>query len=116
MVKQNKPWVIVWDGQQQVFDMWVVPKGSKNKDLALDFIAYSTSTKALADQSKYIPYGPLRKSSIPLVGKFEDGKTDMAPYLPTSPQNMKNAIVQDVKFWTDHLDELSERFTSWIAK
>jgi hypothetical protein len=29
---------------------------------------------------------------------------------------MTNAIVQDVKFWADHYDELNERFVSWIGK
>jgi putative spermidine/putrescine transport system substrate-binding protein len=115
-VTENKPFVIVWDGQQQVFDTWAIPKGSKNKEAALDFIAFSTSTKPLADQAKYIPYGPARKSSAPLVGKFQDGKTEMAPHMPTNPENMKNAIVQDVKFWADHYDELNERFIAWIGK
>jgi putative spermidine/putrescine transport system substrate-binding protein len=115
-VTENKPFVIVWDGQQQVFDMWAVLKGSTKKDLAMDFIAFSTSTKPLADQAKYIPYGPVRKSSAPLVGKFMDGKTDMAPNMPTNPANMGNYIVQDVKFWSEHYDELNERFVTWIGK
>jgi len=91
-------------------------KGTKNKDLALDFVGFSTSTKPLADQATYIPYGPARKSSAPLVGKFQDGKTEMAPHMPTNPANMTNAIVQDVKFWADHYDELNERFVAWIGK
>jgi putative spermidine/putrescine transport system substrate-binding protein len=115
-VAEGKPFVIVWDGQQQVFDTWAILKGSKHKDLAWDFVAFSTSTKPLADQAKYIPYGPARKSSAPLVGKYQDGKTDMAPHMPTNPANMSNAIVQDVKFWADHYDELNERFVNWIGK
>ena len=116
IVQDNKPFVIVWDGQQQVFDMWAIPKGSKKKDVAFDFIAFSTGTKPLAEQAKYIPYGPVRKSSAPLVGKYQDGKTDMAPNMPTNPANMENYIVQDVKFWSEHYDELNERFISWIGK
>ena len=115
-ITEGKPFVIVWDGQQQVFDMWAILKGTKNMDLAMDFVGFSTSTKPLADQAKYISYGPLRKSSAPLVGKFQDGKTDMAPHMPTNPANMGNYIVQDVKFWADHYDELNERFVNWIGK
>ncbi len=116
MATEGKPFVIVWDGQQQVFDMWAILKGSKKKDVAMDFIAFSTSTQPLADQAKYIPYGPTRKSSAPLVGKFMDGKTDMGPNMPTNPANMGNAIVQSVSFWSEHYDELNERFVSWIGK
>ena len=55
--------------------MWAILKGSKKKDVAWDFIAFSTSTKPLADQAKYIPYGPVRKSSAPLVGcRFLTGR------------------------------------------
>jgi putative spermidine/putrescine transport system substrate-binding protein len=115
-ITEGKPFVIVWDGQQQVYDMWAIPKGTKKKDLAMDFIAFSTSTKPLADQAKFISYGPLRKSSAPLVGKFEDGKTDMAPNMPTNPANMSNYLVQSVKFWADHYDELNERYVAWMGK
>jgi putative spermidine/putrescine transport system substrate-binding protein len=116
MVTEGKPFVIVWDGQQQVFDMWAILKGSKKKDVAMDFIAFSTSTQPLADQAKYIPYGPTRKSSAPLVGKFMDGKTDMAPNMPTNPENMGNSLVQSVAFWSEHYDDLNERFINWIGK
>jgi putative spermidine/putrescine transport system substrate-binding protein len=116
MVTEGKPFVIVWDGQQQVFDMWAILKGSKKKDVAMDFIAFSTSTQPLADQAKYIPYGPTRKSSAPLVGKFMDGKTDMAPNMPTNPENIGNSLVQSVAFWSEHYDDLNERFINWIGK
>ena len=116
MVTEGKPFVIVWYGQQQVFDMWAILKGSKEKAVAMDFIDFSTSTQPLADQAKYIPYGPTRKSSAPLVGKFMDGKTDMAPNMPTNPANMGNSLVQSVAFWSEHYDELNERFINWIGK
>ena len=115
-VLEHKPFVIVWDGQQQVFDMWAILKGSKKKDLAMNFIAFSTATKPLADMTKFIPYGPVRKSSAALVGKYQDGKTDMAPNLPTNPANMTNSLVQNVNFWAEHYDELNERFINWIGK
>jgi putative spermidine/putrescine transport system substrate-binding protein len=40
----------------------------------------------------------------------------MAPHMPTNPENMKNSLVQDVKFWADKYDELNERFVAWIGK
>ena len=62
-------------------DGWVVPVGqSKDKvDLIKKYIYFATDTQRLADQAKYISYGPARKSSAPLVGKYQDGKTDMDP-------------------------------------
>ena len=37
---------------------------------AIDFVKFATATKPLADQASWIPYGPVRASSIPLIGTF----------------------------------------------
>jgi len=115
-LKDNKPFTIVWDGQIWDIDLWVVPKGSSNKDAAMEFLKFSTSTQALADQAKWIAYAPARTSSIPLVAKYNDGKTDMAPHMPTAPANFKNAVQNDFVFWADKQDELTKQFNAWLAK
>lgn len=112
---EGKPFEIVWDGQIWDLDLWVIPKGAKNKDLALEFLKYSTGTKPLAAQASYISYGPARKSSGPLVGKYHDKDIDMGPQMPTSPDNLTNAVQNDFEFWADHQDQLSERFNAWLA-
>ena len=113
--KENKPFVVVWDGQILDFDLYVIPKGAPNKALAIEFIKFATDTQRLADQAKYIAYGPARKSSGPLVGLYQDGKTEMAPHMPTAAANMKNALVNNFEFWADRDSELNERFNAWIA-
>ena len=114
-VGEGKPFTIVWDGQILDFDLFVIPKGAPNKALAMDFIRFSTDTQRLADQAKYISYGPARKSSSALVGMYKDGKTKMAPHMPTAPNNMKNALVNNFEFWADNDSQLNERFNAWIA-
>ncbi len=113
---EGKPFEVVWDGQIMDFDLFVIPKGSPNKEAAMDFISFATSTQPLADQAKYISYGPARKSSGPLVGLYEDGKTQMGPHMPTAADNLKNALVNDFEFWADNQDEMNERFNAWLAK
>ncbi len=116
IVAENKPFVIVWDGQIWSIDMWGVPKGSKNFDQTLDFIKFSTDTQRLADQARWISYGPARKSSAPLVSTHADTGTDMKPHMPTSPENFKNALGVNVEWWGDNKDILDERFAVWLAK
>ena len=113
---EGKPFEVVWDGQIMDFDLWVMPKGAPNKDAALDFLAYSTDTQRLADQASWISYGPARKSSGPLVGLYNDGKTQMGPHMPTAEANLANALVNNFEFWADNQDELNERFNAWLAK
>ena len=40
IASENKPFKIVWDGQIFDLDLFVIPKGTKKKDLALKFIAF----------------------------------------------------------------------------
>jgi len=114
-VSENKPFQIVWDGQIMDFDLFVIPKGAPNRDLALDYVAFATDTQRLADQAKWISYGPARLSSGALVGLYQDGKTEMAPHMPTAEANLGNALVNDFEFWADRGTELEERFNAWLA-
>lgn len=115
-VGEGQPFEVVWDGQIMDFDLFVIPKGAPNLEAAMDFVAFSTGTKPLADQASWISYGPARKSSGALVGLYSDGKTEMAPHMPTAEANLTNALVNDFEFWADRNTELSERFNAWLAQ
>ncbi|MCP4072021.1 MAG: extracellular solute-binding protein [Hyphomicrobiales bacterium] len=115
VANEDKPFEIVWDGQVWDLDLWVIPKGAKNKDLALDFLKFSTATEQLAKQASYISYGPARMSSAPLVGKFHNKDIDMGPQMPTAPNNLTNAVQNNFEFWADNADQLNERFSAWLA-
>ncbi len=114
-VTDGKPFQVVWDGQVYEYDLFVIPKGAPNLEEAKKFLAFATDTQRLADQAKWISYGPARKSSGALVGKFMDGKTDMAPHMPTSAENLTNALPSSYEFWVDRDSELNERFNAWLA-
>jgi len=107
---EKKPFVIVWDGQIWDLDLWIVPKGAPNMKETLEFIKFSTDTQRLADQSKWISYGPVRKSSFPMI------TDEMKPHMPTSPDNFKNSLQNDFEWWADHQDEMNEKFNAWLAK
>jgi putative spermidine/putrescine transport system substrate-binding protein len=115
-IAEAKPFQILWDGQILDFDLFVIPKGSPNVEDAKKYVAYATDSQRLADQAKYISYGPARKSSAALVGLYKDGKTEMAPHMPTAPENMTNALVNDFAYWVDHDAELNERFQAWLSQ
>jgi len=115
-VSENKPFTIVWDGQILDLDLWVIPKGSKNVANALKFVAFSTDTQRLADQAKYISYGPARKSSAPMIGNHAETGVAMLPHMPTAAENLENAVLNDFAWWADHQDEMNERFASWLAQ
>jgi putative spermidine/putrescine transport system substrate-binding protein len=114
-VTEGKPFTTVWDGQVYEYDMFVIPKGAPNLEDAKAYIAFATNTASLAEQAKWISYGPARKSSGAIVGMFNDGKTEMAPFMPTSPANLTNALASSYEFWADRDAELNEQFNAWLA-
>ena len=113
---EGKPFSIVWDGQIYDMDLWVIPKGAPNKDIAMDFVAFSTASEQLAAQASWISYGPVRRSSNALVGSYHN-QPDliMAPHMPSAAENFKNALQNDGLWWADNTDELNERFNAWLA-
>jgi putative spermidine/putrescine transport system substrate-binding protein len=101
---------LVWPGSIYDIDYWVIPKGTPNKDTAEKFIAYASSPEAQKALATRIAYGPTNLKAFQLL----DAKT-MAK-LPSTPANAKEAIGNDLKFWTDHGEELQQRFSAWAAK
>jgi putative spermidine/putrescine transport system substrate-binding protein len=47
---------------------------------------------------------------------FKDGKTVMAPHLPTAPENLRNSLLSSADFWVDKDAELNERFQAWLVQ
>ncbi len=116
IASEGQPFALIWDGQIYDLDLFVVPKGAPNKDEAMEFIKFATSTGPLAEQASWIPYGPARVSSIARVGTFHnDDSIDMGEHMPTAPANLTNALQNDFEFWADMDSELSERFNAWLA-
>ncbi|WP_434361272.1 extracellular solute-binding protein [Parasalinivibrio latis] len=113
-VNENQPFDIIWDGQVFELDGWVVPKGKLGK--VKDYLKFATDSQRLADQAKYISYGPTRNSSAPMVSTHAETGIDMKPHMPTYAPNFATAVPKDDEFWADNGDELAQRFNAWLAQ
>ncbi|MGD9743213.1 MAG: ABC transporter substrate-binding protein [Dongiaceae bacterium] len=107
---EGKNFVIVWDQQGLDWDWWGIPKGNPRLDTAMQFISYASQPDKMADQTKYISYGPANKDAVPNINK------DVLADLPTAPGNIEQALAVDPQFWADHGEELRERFAAWLAQ
>jgi putative spermidine/putrescine transport system substrate-binding protein len=116
-IGEGKPFKIIWDAQIQELDVLSIVKGTKNLDAALQFVAFATDTQRLADQARWIAYGPARRSSLPLVGTYHSKpEVDMKVHMPNAPENSGNALQIDFLWWADHQEELNQRWNAWLAK
>ena len=116
--EQNQPVAMLWDAQVFDLDGWIIPAGlsDERRQRALDYVKFATDTQRLADQAKYISYGPARASSAPLVGNHADLGIAMAPHMPTDPENAKNTFLYNYEFWADYRDDIDAKFQAWLAQ
>ncbi len=110
IVEDGRDIRIVWDGQIWEYDLYAIPKGSRNMAAAIDFVKYATSTGKLADWVKYISYGPARKSSAAIV------PPEMDAMLPTSEANLANALRFDSQWWAQNMDSIRPRFETFTSR
>ena len=116
--EQKQPVAMLWDAQVFDLDGWIIPAGlsEERQKAALDYIYFATDTQRLADQAKFISYGPARASSAPLVGKHASLGIDMAPHMPTDPENSKNTFLYNYEWWADYRDDLDAKFQAWLSQ
>lgn len=108
--ERGEPLALLWDHQLWYYDVWGIPKHGRNPELAREFVRFATSTESLAAQARYIPYGPLRASSMALLEPRQQEQ------LPTSSEHLATAIQLDAGWWSENLDHIGPRFERWVAR
>lgn len=101
---------MVWDGRVIELDLFGIPRGSRNKQAAIDFIRYASSSESLARMVRYLPNGPTRKSSLDLLSD------DVLARLPNNPAHGGTAITSDAEWWAENHARLEEAFQAWIEE
>jgi len=93
-------------------DCLVVPKGAKNKELAMKAINLFVSPELQADLPKYVPYGPINQKA------YETGKIppEMAKQLNTAPENYSRELVMNKAWWADNGQKLQERWDAFLQQ
>jgi len=103
----------IWDGQLYQLDVFGIPKGSAKKGRALEFIRFATGAVPLAEEARWLPYGPARRSAIRLVGRNPETQEEMRRHLPTAPENFARALAVDPDWWNQHGAEAEARWAEW---
>ncbi|MCY1247098.1 hypothetical protein D9M72_603930 [compost metagenome] len=85
-------------------------KGTPNKALAEDFIAFASQPQTQKVFSEQIPYGPVHREALKLL------PATVQQQLPTAEANLAGARAVDAGFWVDHGEELEQRFNAWAAR
>ncbi len=107
----NANFDMVWDGRVIELDLFGIPRGSRYKQEALDFIRFASSSESLAKMVGYLPNGPARQSSLALLSD------EILTQIPNGPAYQdKLSIQSDAGWWAKNHAVLDEAFQVWIAK
>jgi putative spermidine/putrescine transport system substrate-binding protein len=103
----------LWDGQLYGLDVLGIPKGTPARARALEFVAFASASAPLGQMSSRVPYGPARRSALDYVIDNPITGMEMRPFLPTTPENFRNALYVDQAWWTEHGDPIRARWDAW---
>lgn len=90
-------------------DWWVVTKGTSNRALAMDFLAFCSLPQQQAEIAKLIPYGPVNPAAAGLL------PGEVRRELPTVPTNLEQQLLFDTQWWSDNYEAILDRWNSWLA-
>jgi len=103
----NKPVEIQWNQQILTADYFVVPKGTPNKQVAMEFIAWALCANNNAAVSNKIPYGPTNKNSTPNPAVVAD--------LAVTNADDNTAYFND-EYLVNDFDTIDAQFQAWLTK
>jgi putative spermidine/putrescine transport system substrate-binding protein len=103
----NKPVEMQWNQQILTADYFVVPKGTPNKQVAMEFIAWATCANNNAAVSQKIPYGPTNKNSKPNEAVVQD--------LAVTNIDENTGYFNDA-YLIDNFDAIDAPFQAWLTQ
>ncbi|WP_282608476.1 extracellular solute-binding protein [Pelagibius sp. Alg239-R121] len=108
--EEGADFAVNMDGRVIELDLFGIPKGSRYKDEAIEFIRFASSTESLANMVANLPNGPTRNSSLTLLSD------DVLNQIPNGPAYENNAhILSDAGWWAVNHGRLEETFKAWLA-
>lgn len=101
---------ISWNGGALSGDAWVIPKGSANREVAMDFINFATRPEVCAAFSTLVPFGPVNRNAFDYIPQA------VAELLPSYPPHKDVQFTIDFDWWFNQQEELTERFDAWLTE
>ena len=107
--EEGKNLKVVWNGSIYDLDYWAIPKGSPNKALA------RSTSRSLAAEAAAGLRAAHRLWSGERGGDQVARREDAREPAELAGQAERTRCCR-MSFWTDHGDELEQRFSSWASK
>lgn len=99
---------VSWEQNITAADSLVVPKGAKNKDAAMKFIAFASGQKPQAEFAAATGYAPVNLTSADVM--------DPALRATLPDRQTASQVNANMKYWALKRDEIGKRWYAWQGK
>jgi len=106
--QDGAPVGVSWKQNLVMADFLVIPKGAKNKDAAMKFLANASSAEGQAEFANKTAYAPVNVDSVAKLDK------DLAPNLPTA--YAQDQVTLDFAYWAKNGQAIAARWNEWLVK
>jgi putative spermidine/putrescine transport system substrate-binding protein len=106
-VQKGGKLAIEWNENMQSVDFLVVPRGVKDKALAMALIDEMTLPEYQAKIAELMALAPTNPQAFKLI------KPSVSPWLSTTPENAKKGFLVNEDYWKDHYKDLAEKWEAW---
>jgi len=107
-IEAGEPVDHTWQGIMDK-DFLVIPKGSKQVEAGMKFIAHCMDPEIQGAYSTHYNVGPTNTKA------FEYIPENRKALLPTNPKNLPTIFIVDGKFWAENEEVLAKRFEQWLT-
>lgn len=107
-IDDGLPIAMSWGQSVAQVGYFMLLKGAPHRDSALKFLNYIETPEAQSRFSNYVAYGPVTPDAMKLI----DAKR--AARLPTTPDRIKNALFEDISWWSQHGQDAREAYTGMM--
>jgi len=91
--KAGVPAGFTFNQQMILSNYWLVPKGSKNAEAAMRFIAFVSRAEQQAAFANLAPWGPTNRDAFKSIAAARQAE------LPTAPGNVATALMSNGQWW-----------------
>lgn len=107
--EEGRPVGFSWTHSAYSIDSWVIPAGSPHKDLAMEYLAFANGPEPQTKFAELFSYAPTNVAAV------ADLPPELAHRLPAGA-NIESSFLSDEVFWTDNIDQISERWNVWVTR
>src|SRR5262245_25467512 len=109
-IDKGLPLGIEWNEAMLITQVWAILKNPPNPSEAQRFVEFACQPEIQVALAKEIPYGPSNRQAFKLI------PGNISARLPSSPEHLAQAFLQNSQWWADNRQIVSERWSQWLLK